>query len=163
MPRRARKIVGGDGMGRSVLRSRKVGGERRGGRWGCCDGVEWGACGRGAACCRCTCEGWIDGSPVRVGWSAAGRLPGRAGGGRGASRFSTEPDANPFSRRALAIEQSALRGRPYGGEAWQHKVAKQLELEYTLRARGRPKKPQRELESESGTNGWEKVCVLLSR
>jgi retron-type reverse transcriptase len=31
----------------------------------------------------------------------------------------------------------------------QHKVAKQLRLEYTLRARGRPKKPRPEVEQES--------------
>jgi putative transposase len=39
-----------------------------------------------------------------------------------------------------AIEESLRRGRPYGSEAWQHKMAKQLGLEYTFRPRGRPRK-----------------------
>lgn len=39
-----------------------------------------------------------------------------------------------------AIQQSIQRGRPYGREAWQQKVARQLGLEYTFRNRGRPKK-----------------------
>jgi retron-type reverse transcriptase len=32
---------------------------------------------------------------------------------------------------------------------WQHQVAKQLRLEYTLRARGRPKKPRPEVKHAS--------------
>ena len=39
----------------------------------------------------------------------------------------------------LAIEQSLHRGRPFGSDAWQRKVATQLGLEYTFRPRGRPK------------------------
>jgi len=40
---------------------------------------------------------------------------------------------------AQAIAASIRRGRPYGGEAWQSKVARQLGLEHTLRERGRPR------------------------
>lgn len=41
-----------------------------------------------------------------------------------------------------AIEQSLLRGRPYGGEAWQQATAQRLGLEFTLRPRGRPRKTE---------------------
>ena len=40
---------------------------------------------------------------------------------------------------AQAIAESIRRGRPYGGESWQSKVANQLGLEYTFRDRGRPR------------------------
>jgi putative transposase len=40
----------------------------------------------------------------------------------------------------LAIADSIRRGRPYGGDAWQQKVARQLELEHTFRNPGRPPK-----------------------
>jgi hypothetical protein len=40
---------------------------------------------------------------------------------------------------ALAIAESIRRGRPYGDAAWQSKVARQLGLEHTFRARGRPR------------------------
>jgi putative transposase len=43
---------------------------------------------------------------------------------------------------AAAIEECLSRGRPYGAEAWQQKVARQQGLEYTFRQRGRPKKAQ---------------------
>ena len=39
-----------------------------------------------------------------------------------------------------AIADSIRRGRPYGGESWQKKVARQLHLESTFRPRGRPRK-----------------------
>lgn len=39
-----------------------------------------------------------------------------------------------------AIADSIRRGRPYGGESWQKKVAQQLHLESTFRPRGRPRK-----------------------
>jgi putative transposase len=39
-----------------------------------------------------------------------------------------------------AIRRCVSRGRPYGNETWQAKVARQLRLEYTFRPRGRPKK-----------------------
>ena len=44
-----------------------------------------------------------------------------------------------------AIRRSAIRGQPYGGEAWQMKVAGQLGLEHTFRSRGRPRKQLAEL------------------
>ena len=39
-----------------------------------------------------------------------------------------------------AIAESIRRGRPYGSDSWQAKVAKQLHLESTFRPRGRPRK-----------------------
>ncbi len=41
-----------------------------------------------------------------------------------------------------AIRCSLQRGRPYGGDAWQTKVTKQLGLEHTFRSRGRPRKAE---------------------
>ena len=42
-----------------------------------------------------------------------------------------------------AVRESVIRGRPFGGEAWQRRVAGNLGLENTFRARGRPKKKRR--------------------
>ena len=39
-----------------------------------------------------------------------------------------------------AVRTSVVRGRPFGREDWQHRTAKQLGLEFTLRPRGRPRK-----------------------
>ena len=39
-----------------------------------------------------------------------------------------------------AIRQALLRGSPFGPERWQKQIARRLELQYTLRPRGRPKK-----------------------
>jgi putative transposase len=38
-----------------------------------------------------------------------------------------------------SIAECVRRGRPYGGPAWQQKVARQLGLEFTFRAPGRPR------------------------
>jgi putative transposase len=38
--------------------------------------------------------------------------------------------------------RSVVRGLPYGNTAWQARTAKRLGLEFTLRPRGRPRKPQ---------------------
>jgi putative transposase len=40
----------------------------------------------------------------------------------------------------VAIRLCAVRGQPYGNETWRAKVARQLNLEHTLRPRGRPRK-----------------------
>jgi hypothetical protein len=39
-----------------------------------------------------------------------------------------------------ALRLAVNRGSPFGSDAWQRRTAKRLGLEYTLRARGRPKK-----------------------
>ena len=39
-----------------------------------------------------------------------------------------------------AVRESLARGRPFGGEAWQQRIARQLGLEHTFRPRGRPRK-----------------------
>jgi putative transposase len=41
-----------------------------------------------------------------------------------------------------ALRTSVQRGRPFGDEAWQERIARQLNLEYTFRPRGRPFKRQ---------------------
>ncbi|MEM8739320.1 MAG: transposase [Planctomycetota bacterium] len=47
----------------------------------------------------------------------------------------------PQSAKDLeAVRLSVRRGRPLGGEAWQARTAKRLQLESTLRNRGRPRK-----------------------
>ncbi len=40
----------------------------------------------------------------------------------------------------IAIRHSIVRDRPFGGEQWTKKVARQLDLEGTMRLRGRPRK-----------------------
>jgi putative transposase len=39
-----------------------------------------------------------------------------------------------------AVRTSLVRGRPFGAATWQKRTAAELGLEYTLRARGRPRK-----------------------
>ena len=39
-----------------------------------------------------------------------------------------------------ALHESINRGRPFGSDSWQRRTAKRLELESSLRARGRPRK-----------------------
>ncbi len=39
-----------------------------------------------------------------------------------------------------AMQVCASRGRPYGNERWQNRIAKELGLESTMRPRGRPRK-----------------------
>jgi putative transposase len=46
------------------------------------------------------------------------------------------------------VRQSVVRGRPFGTEVWQQQTAKQLDLDYTLRARGRPKKRREKKRAE---------------
>ena len=39
-----------------------------------------------------------------------------------------------------SLRGSAQRGRPFGGESWQRRGARQLGIESALRSRGRPRK-----------------------
>jgi putative transposase len=39
-----------------------------------------------------------------------------------------------------AVRRSVVRGQPFGSEKWTTKVARRMDLEFTLRPRGRPKK-----------------------
>ena len=41
-----------------------------------------------------------------------------------------------------AIRRAVNRGCPYGDERWQKRVAKRLDLDYTMRPRGRPRKKE---------------------
>jgi putative transposase len=43
-----------------------------------------------------------------------------------------------------ALRRSVVRGSPFGEASWQERTAKRLGLQSTLRARGRPRKPQPE-------------------
>jgi putative transposase len=48
-----------------------------------------------------------------------------------------------LSKKELeAVRLSVARGRPFGAEAWQERVAKRLGLESTFRTRGRPRKTE---------------------
>ena len=48
----------------------------------------------------------------------------------------------PLSETEMkAIRQAVVRGSPFGPDLWQKQVARRLGLQYTLRPRGRPKKP----------------------
>ena len=47
----------------------------------------------------------------------------------------------PLTQQELeALRTSVTRGRPFGKEKWVGRTAKRLELEFTLRPRGRPSK-----------------------
>jgi putative transposase len=43
-----------------------------------------------------------------------------------------------------ALRRSVVRGAPYGEPAWQERTARRLDLQSTLRSRGRPRKIQQE-------------------
>jgi len=49
-------------------------------------------------------------------------------------------DAGMPVDETVAIRTSIARGRPYGSDAWVQRTAARLELEFTLRRRGRPTK-----------------------
>ena len=49
----------------------------------------------------------------------------------------------PQSEAELAaLRRSVARGSPFGNSKWTERIAKQLDLEITLRPRGRPRKPE---------------------
>jgi REP-associated tyrosine transposase len=49
----------------------------------------------------------------------------------------------PIEERDLAaIRRSSATGMPYGGEAWVQKLGKKLNLDLTIRPRGRPRKAE---------------------
>jgi putative transposase len=56
------------------------------------------------------------------------------------TRYVNEPQNEA---ELTAIRSSVARGRPYGGQAWTAKVARQLDLASTLRPRGRPPAPKK--------------------
>ena len=102
---------------------------------------------------------YVERNPLRAGlvrraeqwrWSSAWR---RQQGGAEASLLTPGPlklpddwpqiVAQPQSEGELeAVRRSAQQGRPYGGSRWQKNTSVRLGLEFTLRPRGRPKKPQ---------------------
>ena len=49
-----------------------------------------------------------------------------------------------------AVRRSVVKGRPFGGEMWQKRVAARLGLENTFRARGRPKRERKVAEAGKG-------------
>jgi putative transposase len=59
------------------------------------------------------------------------------------------PNAAQTAAELEALRRSVARGAPFGNEAWQEKTAKALQLESSLRPRGRPKKaavsPEKEI------------------
>jgi len=103
---------------------------------------------------------YVERNPVRAGlvesaqdwpWSSVGAPP----------QWASQPalHAGPVPRGAnwieyvnqpqteaelAALRHSVSRGTPYGSQVWQKRVAKQLGLESTMRARGRPTKKLRQ-------------------
>lgn len=80
-------------------------------------------------------------------WSSIGRTP------KDVERPALDPGPVPRRKDWLdwvnkpqteaelrALRESISRGRPFGSESWQRRTAKQLGLESSLRARGRPRK-----------------------
>jgi putative transposase len=63
-------------------------------------------------------------------------LPEPAGWARIVNRAQSEAELN-------ALRQSIRRGAPYGAAQWQARTATRLNLEWTLRPRGRPLKRER--------------------
>lgn len=53
------------------------------------------------------------------------------------TRYVNEPQSEA---ELAALRTCIARGQPYGGERWTEKIARQLNLESTLRSRGRPPK-----------------------
>src|SRR5262249_41415908 len=50
---------------------------------------------------------------------------------------------NPETTAELeAVRRSIARDQPFGNDAWQRRIASRLGLEFTFRARGRPRKRQ---------------------
>ena len=54
------------------------------------------------------------------------------------SDWSTWVDRPQTAAEEAALAESIRRGRPFGEPSWQKRIAKQLNLESTLRPRGRP-------------------------
>ena len=57
--------------------------------------------------------------------------------GRDWARHVNQPQTEA---ELIALRTSVSRGRPFGGDAWCKRVAKQMGLEHTYRSRGRPRK-----------------------
>jgi putative transposase len=95
-------------------------------------------------------------------WAAAGHPAGRGrtGAAKGADGASPhQPAPWPVERPAdwpavvnaalpkpdlERVQASVRRGRPFGADAWVHRTAERLGLQFTLRDRGRPKKKMTE-------------------
>ncbi len=58
-------------------------------------------------------------------------------------RSALVTDRVPIIEGARGLRLSVRRGRPYGNEAWQQRMAKCLGFESALRPRGRPRKEGR--------------------
>ena len=52
-------------------------------------------------------------------------------------KYLNEPQSENEEK---AVQNSILRGCPYGGDGWRNKVIKKFKLEITIRHQGRPKK-----------------------
>jgi len=100
---------------------------------------------------------YVEQNPLRAGlveraedwqWSSLGLRSSARSEGRLLSEWPVPrpPDWMSFVNQAPTVKElerlrlSAQRGRPYGNEDWQTRVANDLRLESTLRSSGRPKK-----------------------
>src|SRR5262245_2982942 len=106
--------------------------------------------------CIAVCR-YVEQNPLRAGlveraedwqWSSLGLRSSARSEGRLLSEWPVPrpPDWMSFVNQEPTVKElerlrlSAQRGRPYGNEDWQTRVANDLRLESTLRSRGRPKK-----------------------
>lgn len=103
---------------------------------------------------------YVERNPLRAGlvaraeewrWSSLGRR--RRGAGESLLHPWPVPEPADWPARVNrpqteaeleAVRRSVARGRPYGPPAWQAETAKRMGLEWTLRPRGRPRKPRSE-------------------
>jgi putative transposase len=74
-------------------------------------------------------EGAADEKPRLASWP----LPRRSG-------WVEHVNASQTEAELAAIRRSVERGRPFGSESWSERTIRQLGLESTMRARGRPRK-----------------------
>jgi putative transposase len=56
-------------------------------------------------------------------------------------RWSAHVHQTPEETELAAIRRSSETGLPYGGRSWIARLCRRLELDLTIRPRGRPRKP----------------------
>ncbi len=81
----------------------------------------------------CSLARWKFGTPAEKSLLAA--WPKARG-----TRWCDRVNAAQTKEELAALRCCVERGRPFGGDAWRDRIARQLGLESTLRPRGRPKK-----------------------
>ena len=105
--------------------------------------------------------GWVERDAARWRWGSLWAVGHPAGRGRAAAGEASPhqpapwPVERPSGWPAIVnavlpkpdlerVQTSVRRGRPFGSDAWVHRTAERLGLQFTLRDRGRPKKKMSE-------------------